>query len=319
MIKYKILFCKSILYFLCVVIYLATLSTAMADQSILSDSDVYANETSNTIIKEERPNSIKIWGGTESKIGDWPWMAALLSSANPDAYQAQFCAGVLIGKSWILTAAHCAYGKSPGNIEVAVGVYDLKSSSVTRIQVKKMYIHPQYNNAYSQNDIALLELKQSSTQPIMPLFAEESKEGVPASLIGQMTTAIGWGMANGSSYPYYPEKLRQVDLPVVSNSYCNNIYAPPYLLSSQICAGYYEGKDACGGDSGGPIISKIDDTWVHVGLVSYGAPCEKYFGWYGVYTRTSSYIDFIKQYVPDVAIHPNKPKGLPWLMLLLTK
>jgi secreted trypsin-like serine protease len=45
-------------------------------------------------------------------------------------------------------------------------------------------------------------------------------------------------------------------------------------------------------------------------------PCDKYNGWYGVYTRTSAYQDFISQYVPG-ARFTSVAKGLPWLMLLL--
>ena len=272
-----------------------------------------------TLPEGNRPDSVKILGGTESKSGDWPWMTALLFSDEPDTYLAQFCGGVLVGSSWVLTAAHCVDGKSPGEIDVAVGAYDLSAPAVNRIRVKNIRTHTQYNPTTIQNDIALLEISRPSSQPLLSLFSGESKEGVPSSMLGEMTTALGWGMADSVSYLYYPETLRQVNLPIVSNSYCDDIYGEPSLLSSQICAGYYEGKDACAGDSGGALVSNVDGIWVHVGLVSFGAPCDTYNGWYGVYTRTSSYIDFVKQYVPDVSIllNPSKSKVLPWLILLL--
>jgi len=295
---------------------ITTINIAQAGQQSLSDANVSWEQIDATY-EEIRPDSVKILGGTESKSGDWPWMTALLSSDEPNSYQAQFCGGVLVGSSWILTAAHCVNGKSPGEIEVAVGAYDLSSLAVTRSQVKSIHIHPQYNATHIQNDIALLEIAQSSSQSTLSLFAGESREGIPPSMIGEMTTALGWGMADSASSLYYPEKLRQVDLPIVGNNYCDNIYGSPYLLSSQICAGYYEGKDTCGGDSGGALVSSVDGTWVHVGLVSFGAPCDMYNGWYAVYTRTSSYIDFIKEYVPDVSIHLSNSKGMPWLLLLL--
>ncbi len=292
-----------------------TTNIVQADQQSLPDIDV-SSEQIDATYEAIRPDSVKILGGTESKSGDWPWMTALLSSDEPNSYQAQFCGGVLVGSSWILTAAHCVYGKSPGEIEVAVGAYDLRSFAGNRIPVKSIQIHSEYNATHIQNDIALLEIAQSSSQPRLSLFAGESREGVPPSMIGEMITALGWGLADSASSLYYPEKLRQVELPIVSNSNCDDIYGSPYLLPSQICAGYYEGKDTCGGDSGGAMVSEVDGTWVHVGLVSFGAPCDMYNGWYGVYTRTSSYLDFIKQYVPDVSIHLGQ-KGMSWLMLLL--
>lgn len=259
-------------------------------------------------------DSEKILGGIESKTGDWPWMTAILYANETDMYNAQFCAGVLVDDTWVLTAAHCVVGQTTSAIDVAVGVFDLSNFSGSRIPVKSIHVHPQYNDTTSQNDIALLELNQSSSQPTLPLFSGNS------DVLGVMVTAIGWGMADGTTYWYYPEKLRQVDLPVVADSYCNNIYlTTPPLIASQLCAGYYEGKDVCNGDSGGPIVAEIDGAWVHVGLVSYGTKCADSYGWYGVYTRTSEYVDFIQQYVPDVSIYPQDAKALTFLSILLLK
>lgn len=261
--------------------------------------------------------STKILGGIESNPGDWPWMVALMTSNEPDMYEALFCGGVLIDDTWVLTAAHCVKGKTAGAVDVAVGVFDLGNFSGNRIAVKNIRIHPDYNTTTNHNDIALLELNQPSTQPTIILFSGESQENAPPSMLGRMLTAIGWGMADGAIYWYRPEKLRQVSLPVVADSFCNNIYSPPVipLSSSQLCAGYYEGKDVCNGDSGGPVVSQIDGAWVHVGLVSFGAPCNPYFGWYGVYTRTSAFVEFIKTYAPGARF--TQTPTLTWLQLLL--
>lgn len=264
----------------------------------------------------------KILGGIEAKSSDWPWVVALLYANEGDIYEAQYCSGVLIDNTWVLTAAHCVDGKSNNDVDAAVGVFDLSNFPGNRISIKNILIHPQYNPANHQNDIALLQLHQPSNGPTIPLFSGESRENIPLSLLGKMITVIGWGMADDPDnlyYPwYFPEKLRQVNLPIVPNRYCNEIYYPPSLISTQICAGYYEGKDACNGDSGGPIVTEVDGVWVHVGLTSFGAPCDAYGGWYGVYTRTSSYVEFIKQYVPEASFW-TPPTGsiVPILQLLL--
>jgi len=263
--------------------------------------------------------SSKILGGTEAKAGDWPWITAILRASVSDTYQAQYCSGVLIDATWVLTAAHCVQGFSADDIELAVGAYDLNSFSGPRIGARRLIVHPEYNTSQLNNDIALIELEQASTQPTITLFSGQSNDNTPADLTGVMLTALGWGMADSGSYWYYPAVLRQVDLPVVSNSYCNTIYSTT-LTDGQLCAGYYEGKDVCNGDSGGPIVAWIDDQWVHAGLVSYGMPCDEYLGWYGVYTRTSAYVDFIKGYVPGARFTSTsaaKGRGLPWLLLLL--
>ena len=48
----------------------------------------------------------KILGGVQAAPGAWPWIAALLYANDSNVYSAQFCSGVLIDKSWVLTAAH---------------------------------------------------------------------------------------------------------------------------------------------------------------------------------------------------------------------
>ena len=277
---------------LLVTLFVLLVNPVVADE-LLQTSDIEFSEPA---------VSSKILGGVESKNGDWPWIVALLNSGEPDVYQAQYCSGVLIDEYWVLTAAHCVEKRTSGSIDVAIGAFDLQTFTGARSKVSYIRVHPQYNSNLLQYDIALLRLSVPSSQPQIILFAGYSVESVSPSLIGEMTTAIGWGMADVSSSWYYPEKLRQVNLPVVENSFCNNIYGTN-LIGSQICAGYFEGKDVCNGDSGGPIMSYIDGEWLHVGLVSYGSPCQDYGGWYGVYTRTSEFINYIKLYVPDVSIH----------------
>lgn len=261
----------------------------------------------------------QILGGDEAVSGAWPWMTAILNAGeSADLYFAQYCGGVLIAPNWVLTAAHCVDGKSASDIDVAVGVYDLASWSGTRIGVQRIVKHPAYVNFYA-NDIALLELKSASVQQPITLFSGASAQGIDPKLLGQMTTLVGWGLADTTTEWYFPSKLRQVNLPVVADSYCNNVYDGVTLSSSQLCGGYADAKDACTGDSGGPMMLVVDGQWVHVGLVSFGADCQTENGYYGVYTRSSAHVDFIKQYVAaakfTAATKATQP--LPWLMLLL--
>ena len=260
----------------------------------------------------------KILGGVQAAPGAWPWIAALLSADDPSVFYAQFCSGVLIDQSWVLTAAHCVQGMSATKIQVAVGAYDLTKFTGSRTPVKSIRIHPQFSSTSLYNDIALVELGvPSAIQPIA-LFSGESVDKTPPSLLGKLVTVLGWGLADTATSWYYPAILRQVSLPVVADSSCNDIYSNP-VLPSQFCAGYYEGKDACEGDSGGPAVVQVDGQWVHAGIVSAGVSCQEYFGWYGKYTRTSAQLSFIRQSVPNVAVTGKIPAGatLPAVNLLL--
>lgn len=262
------------------------------------------------------PAGPQIMGGYEAPAGAWPWMTAILDAGVADLYAAQYCGGALIAPNWVLTAGHCVEGLSPINIDVAVGVYDLANWSGTRIPVKSIVRHPDYVDFFA-NDIALLELSSASGQQPVAIFSGASVQGIDPSLLNQMTTLVGWGQADTATTWYFPEKLRQVNLPVVADSNCNSGYGVT-LAGSQLCAGYPIAKDACNGDSGGPMMLVVDGQWVHVGLVSYGAVCEVQNGYYGVYTRSSAFVDFIKQYVPTAKFTVGTvSRPLPWLMLLL--
>jgi secreted trypsin-like serine protease len=260
----------------------------------------------------------KILGGVQAAEGAWPWIAALLYAKDPNVYSAQFCSGVLIDKSWVLTAAHCVQGMSASEIQVAVGAYDLTKFTGGRTPVKSIRIHPQYSSTSLYNDIALVELGVPSPVAPIALFSGESADNTPPSLLGRLVTVLGWGLADSATSWYYPEILRQVNLPVVADSTCNAIYTYP-ISPAQFCAGYYEGKDACEGDSGGPAVVQVDGRWVHAGIVSAGVSCQLYYGWYGKYTRTSAHLAFIRQSVPNVAVTGKIAAGgtLPAVNLLL--
>ncbi|KFW09250.1 Coagulation factor IX, partial [Fulmarus glacialis] len=56
------------------------------------------------------------------------------------------------------------------------------------------------------------------------------------------------------------------------------------------------GSDTCGGDSGGPYTTEIEGTWFLTGITSWGEECAKP-GKYGIYTRVSKYLKWIKETV----------------------
>ncbi|KRX96889.1 Mast cell protease 1A [Trichinella pseudospiralis] len=74
------------------------------------------------------------------------------------------------GTTLILTAAHCIYDSNlrrmlaPEKVEVLVGahnVYKLDEETRRKVLVKNVIMHPKYNDKTLENDIALLQLRET--------------------------------------------------------------------------------------------------------------------------------------------------------------
>ncbi|KAB7505783.1 Clotting factor B [Armadillidium nasatum] len=130
-----------------------------------------------------------------------------------------------------------------------------------------------------------------------------------------MLTVAGWGQTMFHSRSLSPT-LRMLEVPVIPSIKCSkSIYnispflIPHGILKSQICAGDND-KSFCSGDSGGPLVLQVREKTSHdlcehtvAGIVSFGPGCEKL----NVYTRVSSYLDWITGYIaPKLVPKPVK-------------
>ena len=72
------------------------------------------------------------------------------------------------------------------------------------------------------------------------------------------------------------------------------------IFDTQFCAGFPEGgKDACNGDSGGPVVWLSEhNRYVLVGAVSFGFGCARP-GVPGVYTAVSYFLRDIRSAIDD--------------------
>nr|XP_031303426.1 tryptase-like [Camelus dromedarius] len=171
------------------------------------------------------------------------------------------------------------------------------------LPVSQIIPHPNYYTADNGADIALLELEDpvnisSHVHPVpLPPASETFRPG-------SQCWVTGWGnVASGQPLPP-PFPLKQVQVPIVENSVCDEQYHAglstaddfPIILDDMLCAGR-KGHDSCQGDSGGPLVCKTKGTWLQAGVVSWGEGCAQTER-PGVYTRVTSYLDWIYQYVP---------------------
>jgi len=231
-----------------------------------------------------------------AEMSEWPWHAAILEKPQ-DLY---VCGSTLIDESWILTAAHCVDDYLPfvseisGILKVRLGEYDVSTTAEPlphkEFNVSDIKIHPKFNNATLVNDIALLKLEKPAKRrqniDVVCVAKEEQFSTVGAS----NCFVTGWGRKTETSD--HSVVLKEISVPMWDHRNCNEAlqaqFGPSYILpDSAVCAGA-EGRDACDGDGGGPLVCENDGQWYQIGIVSFGIGCGRR-GVPGVYTKVSAF------------------------------
>jgi secreted trypsin-like serine protease len=216
------------------------------------------------------------------------------------------CGATFLGEKWVLTAAHCVDSEFSNQLRVNVGEYDLRDGADDAVAISQIYIHPNYVSDEFDNDVALLELVRNVDAPVIQLAdAQLTDQLADANAIAK---SIGWGGRLGygpnrgdGPTGNFPDILQEVELPLLTNNQCRQIFADSRRLSvtetgvteQMICAAIdMGGKSACQGDSGGPLFVETESGPMQVGITSWGIGCAAR-GYPGVYARVGALLEFI--------------------------
>uniref|UniRef100_A0A8C3R2E2 Coagulation factor XI n=1 Tax=Cyanoderma ruficeps TaxID=181631 RepID=A0A8C3R2E2_9PASS len=243
-----------------------------------------------TVCMQHSARTIRIVGGTDSSPGEWPWQVSLHAKLSR---QRHLCGGSIISNQWILTAAHCVTSLENPNIwRIYAGI--LRQSEINEdtpfFKVEEIIVHSQYKYAQIGYDIALMKLAKpmNFTDLQLPICLPSKED---TNIFYTDCWVIGWG--------YRKEKgrvqdiLQKAPVPFMSKEECQARYRRRRIGDKVVCAGYDEGgKDACKGDSGGPLSCRHEEVWYLVGITSWGEGCARPRQ-PGVYTKVADYSDWI--------------------------
>ncbi|CAL4063994.1 unnamed protein product [Meganyctiphanes norvegica] len=242
----------------------------------------------------------RIVNGTDAVFGEFPWQVTLWADKHADMYFSHLCGGTLVSKSWIVTAAHCLeHIPSLEMLKVRIGEHDLATENerypYIERKIKRKYSHPKFDFPTFKYDIALLELNEPVTE--QPNIGFICLPGSNNDLNRMTGWATGWGrLENEGSLP---SVLQKVPLTIMKNKECKKSFKTAGRIEPIpkifLCAADV-GRDACAGDSGGPLqLHDVStDRWFLGGIVSWGIGCARP-NHPGVYTRVSKFMPFIKK------------------------
>uniref|UniRef100_A0A1Q3FHD4 Putative trypsin-like serine protease n=1 Tax=Culex tarsalis TaxID=7177 RepID=A0A1Q3FHD4_CULTA len=225
--------------------------------------------------------SARIVGGSDAAEGQFPYQVSLRSAAG-----SHFCGGSIVNSRWILTAGHCAAGRTPVNTVVVVDTLTLNAGGTAHVS-DVILVHPQYAAGNLANDLAVIRVAvpivfNNRVGPIS--LAPELLE----SALG--ATVSGWGQT--ATTGLLSNHLQYANVDIITREECLNSHGADTvgrIHEHSVCASSPAGVGVCMGDGGSPLTF----SGLQQGIVSWGVPCGTLKP--DVYTRVSPYRTWITQ------------------------
>lgn len=246
----------------------------------LASLSAHAQNAANTV-------GTSVYGGKKVQGEDAPWQA-FIYLANKGASSGLHCGATVISPNWILTAAHCFYDSSGNRIStsllgMAAGTVKL-SGKKQILQFEEPVVMDGYTLGDWDKDIALVRLASPVSGTVSPMMlASTDDEKTPPSSY----RVAGWGKTETVNIS---DNLLFAHLKPVPLAECAKVY-PAGLTNRTLCAGDPP-KDACHGDSGGPLYVGTGESAIQYGIVAAGEGCGKNPG---VYARVSQHRAWIEK------------------------
>lgn len=169
--------------------------------------------------------------------------------------------------------------------------------------VSDTIMHPDFDIDTYDNDIALVKVSQpfnlqSQFSRVGVVCLDPEVEALPYDI----ATICGFG--SSAFRQKARSHLYKTEIAIIDSRTCNSSFANS-ITDNMICAGgmIANKRDACSGDSGGPLHLEVDDHTTLIGVVSFGNDCAT-SGFPGIYTRVSNYYDWILDNIDENLYSP---------------
>lgn len=261
-----------------------------------------------------------IMGGTEVKEN------ASIASGIVGIYDTKdhaICTGSLIGKNFVLTAAHCAQTK-PQNLKIVFGLDVDATMAIREPDVRQMHVrnvsaiavHPSYNpreeKEFDQADLAILRFKGDELPPgYQPVKMLEDgsllKRGVEVHLAGYGVSEVFTEVVDANKVNDLEKAIEYGEIfcdedrrncmrvDMGGDGVLRRTVAPiSFMHDTEVQLDESKGHGTCNGDSGGPAYLEINGELYLFGITSRGSMlCDEV----GVYTNAVVYKTWIQQII----------------------
>ena len=216
-----------------------------------SDSNISCGKKETTVLS-------LVYGGEDSKRGDWPWLVAYYNNGKDTT--GFICGASLVSANALVTAAHCIQNKGesyPRKAEQAtfyIGKHNLNllnEPGYISSGASKFNVHPSWNpndDRYDA-DIAVVILLQTVrfSQYIVPICLWQTTVTSSLDVVDKKGTVVGWGKTEFDSVSSANPK--EIEIPIVGDGVCLRSHDAYSKITSKrtFCAGKKDRKGPCNG------------------------------------------------------------------------